>query len=164
MIFNHTLDSVTWPAGLQILTFGERFNQSLDNVTWPAGLRTLTFGQNFNQSLDNVTWPAGLQTLTFGEHFEQSFANVRWPAGLESLTFDTYAADIIFDTWPITECPRALRELVFIDLRLARWTKNTSAFRCGWHVWTFFFPLWTSKLGSSRPPPYSFQRCCVMWI
>ena len=88
-------------------------------MTWPAGLRTLTFGQNFNQSLDNVTWPAGLQSLTFGEHFEQSFANVTWPAGLESLTFDTYAADMIFNTWPTAECPRALRELVFADLALA---------------------------------------------
>ena len=28
------------------------FNQSLDNVTWPAGLQRLTFGGYFNQSLD----------------------------------------------------------------------------------------------------------------
>ena len=42
---------MTWPAGLQSLTFGQSFNQSLDNVTWPAGLQSLTFGHGFNQSL-----------------------------------------------------------------------------------------------------------------
>ena len=115
MVFNQSLDNVTWPAGLQSLTFGQaRFqsepgqcdmasrpsmfdfwridfnqnldnvswtNQSLDNMTWPAGLQSLTFGDNFNQSLDNVTWPAGLQSLTFGEGgFNQSLDNgASWP-------------------------------------------------------------------------------------
>ena len=39
-------------------------------MTWPAGLETLTFGRDFNQRLDNVTWPAGLQSLTFMENLE----------------------------------------------------------------------------------------------
>ena len=102
---------MTWPAGLQSLTFGARFqsepgqcdmasrpskfdfwigsfNQSLDNVTWPAGLQSLTFGLIFDQSLDNVTWPAGLQRLlTFGGKLQWSLDNVTWPAGLQSLTF-----------------------------------------------------------------------------
>ena len=63
---------MTWPAGLQSLTFAGDFNQGLDNVTWPAGLQSLTFGYYFNQSLDNVTWPAGLQSLTFGDRKIQS--------------------------------------------------------------------------------------------
>ena len=75
--FNQSLDNLTWPAGLQSLTFGWCFSQSLDDVTWPAGLQSLTFGEysdasqsvlsTFNQGLDNLTWPAGFQSLTFGE-------------------------------------------------------------------------------------------------
>ena len=82
--------NVTWPAGLQSLTFGWHFNQRLDNVTWPAGLQSLLFGWEFNQRLDNVTWPAGLQSLTFGRGFDQSLGNLTWPAGLQSLTFNWY--------------------------------------------------------------------------
>ena len=85
--FNQSLDNVTWPAGLQSLSFKGDFNQRLDNVTWPAGLQSLTFGREFNHSLENVTWPAGLQSIGFGEHFNQSLDNVTWPAGLQSLTF-----------------------------------------------------------------------------
>ena len=59
---------MTWPAGLQSLTFGEHFNQILDNTTWPAGLQSLIFAGNFNQSLNNVAWPTGLQSLTFGNY------------------------------------------------------------------------------------------------
>ena len=55
---------MTWPAGLQRLSFGASFNQSLDNVTWPADLQKMSFGYFFNQSLKNVTWPGGLQSLT----------------------------------------------------------------------------------------------------
>ena len=69
---------MTWPASLQILTFGDRFNQNLRKVTWPAGLQNLTFGQDFDQSLDDVAWPAGLQSLIF-KTFPAQKLNVVWP-------------------------------------------------------------------------------------
>ena len=106
---------MTWPAGLQSLSFGYRFNQSLDRVAWPAGLQRLTFGYEFNQSLDNVTWPASLQILTLGHCFEQSLDNVVWPEDLLSLSFlniEFLAEDLDFRTagWP-----RAIRKLVVGD-------------------------------------------------
>ena len=72
--FNQGLrDMWHYHQGLQSLSFGftaeGAFNQNLDNVTWPAGLQSLTFEGDFNQNLDNVTWPEGLQSLTFGETF-----------------------------------------------------------------------------------------------
>jgi len=69
-----SLDNVTWPAGLQSLTFEGLFNQSVENVTWPAGLQRLSFGRKFDQSLDNVTWPAGLQSLTFASSIGRKLA------------------------------------------------------------------------------------------
>ena len=38
----------TLPKSLRTLTFGDHINQRLDNVTWPAGLESLTFGHDFN--------------------------------------------------------------------------------------------------------------------
>ena len=67
---------MTWPAGLQGLTFGQSFDQSLDKVSWPVGLQSLTFGRNFNQSLDNVIWPVGLQSLTFVNRNLQSLQDL----------------------------------------------------------------------------------------
>ena len=49
---------------LQILIFGGRFKQSLDNVTWPAGLQSVTFDTCSAEKL-NVVWPEGLQSLSF---------------------------------------------------------------------------------------------------
>ena len=107
--FNQSLDNVTWPAGLQCVTFGEFFDQRLDNLTWSAGLQSLTFGANFNQSLNNVTWPANLQSLTFGQNFNQSLDNVTWPAGLQSLTFGRrFHQSLDNVTWPA-----GLRNLTF---------------------------------------------------
>ena len=57
---------MTFPSGLQSLTFGAAFDQNLEDVTFPSGLQSLTFGAAFNQNLEGVTFPSGLQSLTFG--------------------------------------------------------------------------------------------------
>ena len=86
-------------------------------MTWPAGLQMLTFGKNFDQNLDNVTWPAGLQSLTFAK-FSAEKLNVVWPEGLQSLSFlnmEDFDVDfkVVREGWP-----RALRKLVLGDLTL----------------------------------------------
>ena len=102
---------MTWPAGLQSLTFGRHFNHDLDTVTWPASLQILTFGDRFNQNLRKVTWPAGLQNLTFGQDFDQSLDDVAWPAGLQSLIFKTFPAQKLNVVWP-----EGLQSLSFLKI------------------------------------------------
>ena len=86
--FNQSLDNVTWPAGLQSLTFGDQLRSEPGQRDMAiAGLQSLTFGDGFDQSLDNVTWPAGLESLTFGENFSQGLGNITWPVAVQSLTF-----------------------------------------------------------------------------
>ena len=119
------LDNVTWPAGLQSLTLGDRFDQNLDNVTWPASLQSLTFGEHFDQSLDNVTLPAGLENLAF-HTFSAEKLNGVLPEGLQSLSFlkrDFDSADSAsrLASEVMHSCagwPRALRKLFFCDLAL----------------------------------------------
>ena len=96
---------MTWPAGLQSLTFGEYFNQSLDNVTWPADLQSLTFVLISAEKL-NVVWPEGLRTLCFlnSEIPEEDPANSDSRVSSEVL---------LWAGWP-----RALRKLVFDGLAL----------------------------------------------
>ena len=133
---------MTWPPGLQSLTFGENFDQGLENVTWPASLQSVTFGENFNQSLVNVRWPAGIQNLAF-DIFSADKLNVVWPEGLQSLVFlsnelfefpeevspaleDSDDSDSRVDSGVVLRAlprragwPRALHKLVFDDLALA---------------------------------------------
>ena len=104
---------MTWPAGLQSLTFGFSFNRSLDSVTWPAGLQSLTFGGNFNENLDNVKWPSGLQSLTFEGLFNQSLDKVTLPAGLQSVTFETFSEKLNV-VWP-----EGLQSLSFLNIEFA---------------------------------------------
>ena len=102
-------------------------------MTWPAGLQSLTFGQNFDQSLDDVTWPAGLESLAF-EAFAAEKLNVVWPEGLQSLSFlrielpeeDSDDSDSSVDPEGLLSAwlprmagwPRALRKVFFCDLAL----------------------------------------------
>ena len=55
---------MTYPAGLQTLTFGKTFQSEPKNMICPAVVQRLTFGRDLNQSLNNMTCPAGLQSLT----------------------------------------------------------------------------------------------------
>ena len=105
---------------LQTLTFRSHFNHSLDNVTWPAGLQNVFFGSRFDQGLDNVTWPAGLQSLTFGDRFNQSLDHVELPAGLQSLTFEILS---ILQDWDVLA--GVLDHLAIGEMSLARWTSSS---------------------------------------
>ena len=78
---------MSWPNGLQSLTFGFSFNQTLERVSLPSCLQSLTFGCNFNQSLTGVILPSSLQSLTFGDHFNQTLEEVSLPNSLQILTF-----------------------------------------------------------------------------
>lgn len=44
---NHQpVSEVSWPAGLQQLSFGHRFDpSSLNGLVWPAGLKTIKVGR-----------------------------------------------------------------------------------------------------------------------
>ena len=42
---------LTWPAKLQSLMLGGGFNEALDEMTWPSGLETLSFGKASWRSL-----------------------------------------------------------------------------------------------------------------
>ena len=79
--FNQSMDIVSLPGGLQILTFGYDFNISKDNMDLPGNLQGLTFDWEFNQSMDNVALPSGLQSLTFATQFSQSIDRVALPLG-----------------------------------------------------------------------------------
>ncbi|CAK9114319.1 Putative F-box and FNIP repeat-containing protein L60 [Durusdinium trenchii] len=85
--FDQSLHQLTWPPGLQCLSFGHHFNQSLEQITFPESLQSLSFGDHFNQSLQQVVWPKHLQSLKFGDHFNQSLEGVLWPSRLQKLTF-----------------------------------------------------------------------------
>ncbi|CAK9049539.1 unnamed protein product [Durusdinium trenchii] len=82
-----SLQGVSWPSGLQSLSFGREFNRSLEGVTWPSGLQSLSFGGEFNQNLEGVAFPNSLESLSFGFAFNQSLEGVTWPSGLQSLSF-----------------------------------------------------------------------------
>ena len=98
--FNQSLEEVSWPPGLQILTFGGEFNRP-ERLTWPSKLQSLTFGFRFNQSLLQVTLPDTLQSLTFGCAFDQSLDGVILPKGLRRLTFgDRFNQALEHVTWP----------------------------------------------------------------
>ena len=60
---------MTFPSGLQSLTFGAAFNQNLEDVTFPNGL---TLGAAFDQNLEGVTLPSSLQSLMFTFAFDQN--------------------------------------------------------------------------------------------
>ena len=57
---------MTWPAGLQSMTFEGNFDQRLDNVTWPAGLQSLTFVENLQGLQDSDVLPGSLGHLEIG--------------------------------------------------------------------------------------------------
>ena len=85
--FDHSLENVTLPMGLQSYAFGDGFNQSLKNATLPTGIQSLTFGKHLSQGLENVTLPTDRQSLTGGYRFAQSLENVTLSVDLQSLTF-----------------------------------------------------------------------------
>ena len=122
--FNQSLNKVSWPAGLQSLTFGYCFNQSLNKVSWPAGLQSLTFGSRISirtwtmwdgqqafkvwllesDSIRAWTKWHGQQAfkdwLLVGE-VQQNLNNVTWPAGLQSLTFgENFDKNLNKVSWP----------------------------------------------------------------
>ena len=104
---------MTWPAGLQRLTFGSYFDQNLDKVTWPAGLQTLIFATFPAQKL-NVVWPEDLQSL--------SFLDIECPEeDSDDSDFGIFGVDseVVRRALPrMAGWPRALRKLVFGDLVL----------------------------------------------
>ena len=84
------LELVTWPVGLEGLSFGDDFNHPIAGVVWPASLQQLSFSKEFNQPIAGVVWPASLQQLSFGgalgSKFSQSIDGIEWPASLRSVT------------------------------------------------------------------------------
>ena len=61
---------VTLPAGLQRMTLGRNFDHNLDNVTWPAGIESLTFASCsrnvfFYFQKRPTGWPRSLRELVF---------------------------------------------------------------------------------------------------
>ena len=62
--FNRPLAGVTFPAGLREIWLGLQFNHSIDNVAWPEGLELLSM-PGFDRPIRNVRWPPGLKTLYF---------------------------------------------------------------------------------------------------
>ena len=76
---------MTWPAGLQSLTFGEGF--ATVNLCRPAGHGEGFKSNGFNQSLDKVTWPAGFQRLTFSQNFDQNFGQRDMASGPSKCDF-----------------------------------------------------------------------------
>ena len=104
--FNQSLDTMTWPVGLQRLTFDNLFNQNLDNARLPNALECLTFSKCFNQILDNVKLPGGLRALTFGYGFQESLRRVTWPSGLQLVNLQDPDAKVL-----LVELPSSLRWL-----------------------------------------------------
>ncbi|CAM9818834.1 unnamed protein product [Ectocarpus fasciculatus] len=62
------VNTASWPASLQQLSFGKEFNKPIADVEWPVSLQQLTFGGLFNQSIADVVWPASLRSVTRGGH------------------------------------------------------------------------------------------------
>ncbi|CAK9049541.1 Putative F-box and FNIP repeat-containing protein L60 [Durusdinium trenchii] len=115
-----SLQGVSWPSGLQSLSFGREFNRSLEGVTWPSGLQSLSFGGVFNQSLEGVALPNSLESLSFGFAFNQCLEGVAWPSGLQSIQFKRGFGALKRVNWPSSlQClvvwgPRS--EVVEMDL------------------------------------------------
>eukprot|EP00913_Durusdinium_trenchii_P014858 g13934.t1 len=62
---------VTFPEGLESLSFGGAFNQSFENVKLPEKLISLSFGRDFNKPLQSLSALPSLQRLVFGRDFNQ---------------------------------------------------------------------------------------------
>ncbi|CAM9470722.1 unnamed protein product, partial [Ectocarpus fasciculatus] len=98
--FNQPIVGIIWPVSLQ-LSFRDKFNQPIVRVAWPAFLCQLSFGNSFNQPVVGAPWPACLQTLSFGHRFNQPIVGVRWPACLQQISFGyEFNKPVVGATWP----------------------------------------------------------------
>ncbi|CAM9728789.1 unnamed protein product [Ectocarpus fasciculatus] len=79
------LASVLWLQRLKRLVVD--VDTAVNTVSWPASLQRLLFGNSFNQPITGIVLPASLQQLTFGWDFDQPIAEVEWPASLQQLSF-----------------------------------------------------------------------------
>ncbi|CAM9875695.1 unnamed protein product [Ectocarpus sp. 12 AP-2014] len=103
LLFQKTVEGVTWPAGLERLSFCAlpfhlttcrwtrgSFDSSLDGANFFSGLREIFLGEAFDQPIDKVVRPQGLERLSL-PGYDQPNDNVTWPPALESLEFVTPA-------------------------------------------------------------------------
>ncbi|CAM9481601.1 unnamed protein product, partial [Ectocarpus sp. 13 AM-2016] len=96
-----TVNTASWPASLQQLSFGCGFNQPIVGVAWPASLQKLSFGYSFNQPIFGAVWPVSLRQLSFGYCFNQPIVGVAWPASLQQLSFGVdFNQPIAEVVWP----------------------------------------------------------------
>lgn len=66
-----------WLDYLLELLFISSFDSSIETVSWPTGLQSLMLGDFFNQPLEGVVFPACLRILTFGYLFNKPVAAVK---------------------------------------------------------------------------------------
>ncbi|CAM9420406.1 unnamed protein product [Ectocarpus fasciculatus] len=99
--FDQSIVGAVWPVSLQLLSFGREFNQAIVGAVWPPSLLRLSFGREFNQPIVGVEWPVSLQQLSFGFQFNQPIVGVVWRASLQKLSFGCkFNQPITGAAWP----------------------------------------------------------------
>lgn len=101
-LFNGSVTGVVWPAGLEMLEFGNRFNQPMERKDEPAffpeTLRQLHFGWTFAYSLQGIHLPDSLREVSFPAVYPLShIMGLEWPTSLRCVrvgcfTFSSRAA------------------------------------------------------------------------
>ena len=94
--YNQSLEKVSLPSTLWILTFGDDFNLSLERVSLISTLQILAFGYFFRQSLEKVWFQGSLQILRFASEFRFKMLSERLslPAGC-SVHYRTVSSDSV---------------------------------------------------------------------
>ena len=132
--FDESVDDVSWPEGLKVISFGGDFDQDVEDVNWPPALQEIAFGHNFDQPVDRVAWPASLVYLTLGYCFNFPIDNVSWPPCLEALKLgNCFNQPIAGVAWPAS-----LQVLLFghcFDQPVAEvaWPASLRVLKFGWN-------------------------------
>lgn len=132
--FDESVDGVSWPETLKVISFGGDFDQGVKDVAWPPALEEIAFGHNFDQPLDEIVWPVWLRYLTLGYCFNYPIEAVSWPPCLELLKLgNCFNQPIARVVWPAS-----LKMLLFghcFDQPIAEvgWPMSLQVLKFGWN-------------------------------
>eukprot|EP00752_Nemacystus_decipiens_P015174 g13515.t1 len=157
--FDESVDGVSWPEGLKLISFGGDFDQDVEGVAWPPALQEIAFGHNFDQPVEDIVWPASLLYLTLGYCFNYPIEGVSWPPRLEALRLgNCFNQPIARVAWPAS-----LEQLFFghcFDQPIGevRWPPSLEVLKFGWNFnqaldgeWPRFLRHLTLHRGFTQP-------------